>query len=349
MQQELTFDYLVTSLNNLLASLDIPIVMDSPFDLTPSLLLAILESVLEARLPISQSVRESRDPAAKVEAMKIFLGVLENDVLGSDVGLSAVDPRCLAVGARDEVVFVGELLCWLGRKTGLLCAGDALQDEAPPERTMFTSAGSATGRMLIPSVHSTLTNSVDSSLSVEDTEAESNTTIVSTTSEVSQTTPHAATAPVHRRNGNCPRCIHEIEDPSFLAPTLMDSYDSESGTEENSSNLFAPEPSGSLCECHDGDLFSSTSRARQSVRYNGYIEEVDNELEVQEFETSRRRRQCQRLDGDSHLYNDIETLQDPTAISGKRILTRHTSPTQHTLALLNERARLLSELARLNP
>lgn len=52
--------------------------------------------------------------------MKIVLGVLEDDVLGVDVGLEDVDPRRLAEGEADEVRYVGEVLCWLGRKTGYL-------------------------------------------------------------------------------------------------------------------------------------------------------------------------------------------------------------------------------------
>ena len=104
---------LVAYLNELDQKLGIPIALESPCELTPSLLLAILESLTRQRLPIPQAIRAARDREAKVQAMKIFLGVLESDVLGEDVGLSAVDPRRLAAGEWDEVVFVGEVLCWL--------------------------------------------------------------------------------------------------------------------------------------------------------------------------------------------------------------------------------------------
>ncbi|KAF8464812.1 hypothetical protein JB92DRAFT_3063844 [Gautieria morchelliformis] len=109
-------DRLTKDLNYLLASLALPITVSTPYDLTPSLLLVILESILRDRLPISVTARESRTSAAKVEAMKVFLGVLEDDVLQTDIGLSEIDPRRLAAGLWDEVVFVGETLCWLGRR-----------------------------------------------------------------------------------------------------------------------------------------------------------------------------------------------------------------------------------------
>ncbi|KAF5321571.1 hypothetical protein D9619_000209 [Psilocybe cf. subviscida] len=46
--------------------------------------------------------------------MKIFLGVLETDILQRDVGLSTVDPRRLAEGADEEVFYVAEVLCSIG-------------------------------------------------------------------------------------------------------------------------------------------------------------------------------------------------------------------------------------------
>jgi len=111
---------LTNHLNDLLDRLGLPFVLDTPLDLTPSLLLAILESLLQSRLPLSPSIRESRNDAAKVQAMKIFLGVLEADIISEDIGLSDIDPRRLAAGEWEEVVFVAKLLCWLGKQMGLL-------------------------------------------------------------------------------------------------------------------------------------------------------------------------------------------------------------------------------------
>jgi hypothetical protein len=107
---------LVSSLNDLLASLDIPIGLTTPLDLTPTLLLAILESILESRLPLPPSVREARTPQTKVEAIRIFLGVLANDVLGVD--LSQLDPHKLARGEWDECVYVGGLLVHVAKLMG---------------------------------------------------------------------------------------------------------------------------------------------------------------------------------------------------------------------------------------
>jgi hypothetical protein len=120
---------LVSSLNDLLASLDIPIGLTTPLDLTPTLLLAILESTLESRLPLPPSVREARTPQTKVEAIKIFLGVLANDVLGVD--LSQVDPRKLARGEWDECVYVGGLLVHVAKKEGLMGDDEAIVDVDP--------------------------------------------------------------------------------------------------------------------------------------------------------------------------------------------------------------------------
>ncbi|KAF8550195.1 hypothetical protein OG21DRAFT_1525288 [Imleria badia] len=144
---------LVPSLNALLAALSLPFSLDHPTDLTPSLLLAIFESLINARLPIPSSVRQSRTRDAKARAMLVLLGVLECDVLRGgtssdaehsiaastaddsvlggaggvsvdgwvdEIGLGEVDPERLADGGWEETIFVGELLCWLARRKGIL-------------------------------------------------------------------------------------------------------------------------------------------------------------------------------------------------------------------------------------
>ena len=107
----------------------IPISLTSPLDLTPTLLLAILESTLESRLPLPPNVREALTPQTKVEAVKIFLGVLANDVLGVD--LSQVDPRKLARGEWEECVYVGGLLVHVAKKEGLMGGEEAIVDIDP--------------------------------------------------------------------------------------------------------------------------------------------------------------------------------------------------------------------------
>jgi len=360
-------DRLVASLNTLLVRLEFPFVLETPLDLTPSLLLGILESLLESRLPIAQPIRDSHTPAAKVQAMKVFLGVLENDVLGLDVGLSDVDPRHLAAGVWEEVVFIGELLCWLGKKTGLLDTEDGVVDDRSPERAAYVHCSKGGGgfeRILSPSTRSTLTNSMNSALSVAGMEDDSNTTVLSDVSDLPDAL-RATTTPIEsssdRMHKQTPRCIHEVEDPSFLAHADDDSYDSEPERvlPETGDALLAPSPSEpSYCHCSEGDMTSSINRPVRAVRYNGWIEEVDNDVELQAFEASRY--VSHKTGFHSHLRgnlgsknrstagDNIGTPRLPSQTSRKRLLTRHTSPTQHTIALLNERARLLSELASLN-
>ncbi|KAI0313850.1 hypothetical protein OF83DRAFT_1064808 [Amylostereum chailletii] len=310
-------DPLVSTLNRLLMSIGLPFDLETPLDLTPSLLLAILESLLENRLPIPQAVRESRDHPSKVHAMKVFLGVLESDVIKQDVGLSDIDPRRLASGDWEETVFVGELLCWLGRQTGILPPIQG-SSEPPPERATSRSSGSQPARMFSPSTHSSLTTSA---LSVAGIEEDSNTTITSFTSDVP--TRHNDT-----RHTSLPLCIHELEDPSFLGPV---DHDADS----------AGDVSHSFCHCAE-ETGASIDRSVLPVRYDGYIEEVDAELELRAFEKTRTRQPHTRV---RRPPGDVVATPRP---AGKHVLTRHTSPTQHTLALLNERAKLLSELARLD-
>jgi hypothetical protein len=74
-------------------------------------------------------VREAHTPQTKVEAVKIFLGVLGNDVLGVD--LSQVDPRKLARGEWDECVYIGGLLVHVAKKEGLMGDDEAIVDIDP--------------------------------------------------------------------------------------------------------------------------------------------------------------------------------------------------------------------------
>ncbi|KAJ2923170.1 hypothetical protein H1R20_g13925, partial [Candolleomyces eurysporus] len=107
-------------LNDLLKALYIPIQILSPTDLTPSLLVAILESLLGQKLPIPSGSSSNGTNMLKVQKIKLFLGVLETDVLQEDVGLSKVDPRKLAAGEWAEAYFVAKVLCMVGLREGLL-------------------------------------------------------------------------------------------------------------------------------------------------------------------------------------------------------------------------------------
>ncbi|SJL07974.1 uncharacterized protein ARMOST_11332 [Armillaria ostoyae] len=150
---------LVSELNELVAALRIPIPIQYPTDLTPSLLLAILECFLSSRLSLSPSIRQaavSKSPApraealnARVQCIKIFLGVLETDILkNDDLGLSGVDPRKLAAGEYAEVTLVAEALCWVGQQAGLIRAERDAHSPSTMTETTRTSSLFPTGATL---------------------------------------------------------------------------------------------------------------------------------------------------------------------------------------------------------
>ncbi|EPT05392.1 hypothetical protein FOMPIDRAFT_1045442 [Fomitopsis schrenkii] len=122
---------LVTDLNALFVSLHLPLrlTLESPDDLIPSLLVpAILECLLRSRLDTPSEVRQVRDFASKVQAMKIILDVLENDVIGHDVGLS---PRRLAERMRLHAVYEVEAAVeWFG-SLDVMVANAAVNTSSP--------------------------------------------------------------------------------------------------------------------------------------------------------------------------------------------------------------------------
>lgn len=272
---------LVSQLNALLTSLDIPIPLQSPTDLTPSLLLAILESLLSARIPISPALRRALSPSpsqrhsprdrmsAKIQTMKIFLGVLETDVLQMDVGLSDVDPKRLGNGEWDEVVFVGELLCWVGRRIGLLDEeskvkpaprGSERKRSKGVLRDYSPSTATVTTETRMTSNHSDL--SMCSFNPYGNIENESTTSVQDISHLLSDATIILPESPSHRALR--PRCIHEVPSP-LLSP-----------------NPDATFPSSSYCDCSN-----SPPTPVPPVRYSGYISPVDEDTEIESFEASR--------------------------------------------------------------
>ncbi|EPQ54409.1 hypothetical protein GLOTRDRAFT_139004 [Gloeophyllum trabeum ATCC 11539] len=334
----------VQALNNLLASLDLPFTLESPEELIPSLLLAILESILRTRLPIAANIRESRTLADKVQAMKIFLGVLENDIIGVDVGLSDMDPRKLAVGEHEEVVFVGELLCWLSRKHGLGLPGESL-DTIPDVPPMHFRDARVYDRAPSPSVHSTITSSPNTTYSFQ-THAilSADTTAIDLTG--SPTDTYASTLARGRSERRCrPRCIHEVDDSSFLAELHGLRRPGPSNETRNEPEDFsADDLSASYCDCSH----NVSSQQTIPVRTAGWLDEVDPNLELASFESSRR---MQGRAGQScrsrEASTSIATDRSKGGSTSYPVITKHNSPNQHRLALLNERAKLLAELATL--
>ncbi|KAH9159497.1 hypothetical protein EDB89DRAFT_1864976, partial [Lactarius sanguifluus] len=316
------------------------------------------------RLPISTSIRESRSDVAKVQAMKIFLGVLETDVLNEDVGLSDIDPRRLAAGEWEEVVFIAELLCWLGKQMGLLPTKNASSSKPPRPLSI---AGENTGPILEtshlapPSARSTTSNSIVSGYSFNKEYEESDTTVQSANSEVTEApqprSERMLPDPDHRhRHRPQPQCIHEIEDPSFLAQEDEDlSYAEARSFGRDSVETSSSDIVGASCDCSRVEAAStslhSDDPSTSAVRYDGYIQEVDADMELRTFEArkaTRRRRQAQSETEKVRKRTNPETPRMPPYLSGKHQITRHTSPSQHALALLDERAKLLSRLANLD-
>jgi hypothetical protein len=306
---------LIDPLNALLDRIGLPFVLDSPLDLTPSLLLAILESLLQSRLPISASIRESRSDAAKVQAMKIFLGVLETDVLNEDIGLSDIDPRRLAAGEWEEVVFIAKLLCWLGKQTGLLPFNINSSSRIP--KTPLSTANGSTGRSILeapriasPSTRSTATNTATSAFSFDREYQESETTIQSVNSLATETrrprNEHTSSQVEHRHR---PQCIHEIEDPSFLAQEGEEELKELLRTEHESLTRDNDHTVDAYCDCHQDESSSKNSYLKDcAVRYDGYIQQVDADLELRTFEA---RKAAKRL----HACSVPEKVRDNTQVS----------------------------------
>lgn len=382
---------LVPTLNALLANLSLPFGLTSPTDLTPSLLLAILESILESRLPIPAAIRASRSALAKVEAMKVFLGVLECDVVPADedIGLADLDPRRLADGCWEETVFVGELLCWLGRKRGIIDAlvGDDSEGEVDltgsmllcPEPSCDVELSHITDvprhpRVTSPSTRSITTMSAQTDLSMHNApHTESDTSMAD--SEISDRTETLLLhdAEVHHQ----PHCIHELEDPSYFlgrdasyasnVDDSMEALDPDYSTQSTSSDEQPPTPTP------------------QPIRLKGWIGVVDSELEMKAFAANKcntstpvKAKSRWRSPGlypmtsgnsiprmpitsvrvpasapsartrPDNLSMDLTTPPSRSAAPSSSAHMRNTdygSPTDRTVALLNERARLLSELA----
>jgi len=343
-------DALTTTLNALLKGLRLPFVLESPLDLTPWMLLAVLECILEYRLPLSKEVRESRSDLDKVEAMKIFLGVLETDIIKMDVGLSDVDPRALARGEEHETVFVGELLCWLGQKSGILPLGFKQAAAAPPpkeegevatvaeeeddededvfgkarDNTTSSTTSNRRTRAATPSTRSSLTDSAHTTLSmVNASHPETDTSVMTMSFDDDRTITPPPT----------PRVFAQQPSPHSTHPSPQVDH-----SPEIPETRIGGEDDVSYCDC--------STQQGIPIQHTGWLQTVDHEEEVRNF-----------LAG--HSANTIHRMAyTPKAVSyaglgyssggPPRLMTRHTSPSQHRLALLNEKARLLTELANLN-
>lgn len=312
---------LVAQLNLLLTSLNLPIPLISPTDLTPSLLIAILESILGMRIPLINSKIDSKQSkASKIQNMKIFLGVLETDILQKDVGLSELDPRRLADGEWEEVLYIAELLCWIGRRMGYIPRQTKKGEEStfilPPPRKVAVPSPSRTMTIRRPSPKSqldldaefifqggsTVTGSAKKSQQTfssfissnggesvtslntgdHEDEAHSQDEDIESTSDIL-----SALSPFTQPTRLPPQCIHEVPSPSLLF-----SFDLPVATPPKS-KAFTRHTLGK--DDHDTFLYNATpiehdytgDRSHSSVRYDGFIEPVDEDLELASFESTR--------------------------------------------------------------
>ena len=346
-------DTLTTTLNALLKGLKLPFVLESPLDLTPWMLLAVLEGILESRLPLSKQIRESRSDLDKVEAMKIFLGVLETDIIRMDVGLSDVDPRALARGEERETVFVGELLCWLGQKSGILPLGfkegtitritkqevevaEAVAEEGNEDdededvfgkardNTISSTTSHYQARAATPSTRSSLTDSAHTTLSMVNASHPETDTSVMTMSFDDDRTITPPTTPRVPTEQPCPHLTN-------LSPQVMHPAEVLGARIDAGGDV-------SYCDC--------SLKQDIPIQHTGWIQTVDHEEEIRTFLASHSANTVHRMAYAPKIasYTGLSHCTE----GPPRLITRHTSPSQHRLALLNEKARLLTELASLN-
>ncbi|KAF9240167.1 hypothetical protein BU15DRAFT_45947 [Melanogaster broomeanus] len=295
------------SLNALLASLDLPFTLDDPTDLTPSLLLAILESLIDARLPIPQTVRVSRTREAKARAMLVLLGVLECDVLhgwADEIGLGQVDPERLADGGWEETIFVGELLCWLARRKGILprlkrshtadFSHSLLLHPSPAPLSHITDVPRH------PLVHSpepslSLSHSnTGTDLSIRARSVSSRTSLSGSRADSYGEDGSEATVHPYADNRDAqddeaedhppifrPHCIHELEDPSYIhalaGPSFASSASNHGPPSEDETDRSEAEDRLSDGEAGHDPYVPPTPTPRR-VRLTGWIDESTRRL-----------------------------------------------------------------------
>ncbi|KAH0826241.1 hypothetical protein J3R83DRAFT_5703 [Lanmaoa asiatica] len=329
------------SLNALLVALALPFALDHPTDLTPSLLLAIFESLIGARLPIPSSVRQSRTRDAKSRAMLVLLGVLECDVLRGalcgaggvsvdgwvdEIGLGEVDPERLADGGWEETIFVGELLCWLARRKGILPHTRSSR-RSSHARSLYSNhhsygteegeghtADFSTSLLLQPSPtqNSWSPRPPSPSPSIDDQDADADFSALSHITDVPRHplvhSPEPSLSAVSNANDEFeeasqdtlqiydprqmmqdaeeeddrpptfrPRCIHDLEDPSYIRALA------------GPSSSLDPDEGDDAYEQDNDDPYAPPTPTPRRIRLTGWIDTVDAATELSHFSASRPR------------------------------------------------------------
>lgn len=276
-------DTLLTTLNTLITGLALPLTLESTLDLTPSLILGIFESILRTRLAIPPEARKSNTRNVRIDSMKIFLGILGDDVLGITAGIDRIDPVRLADGMPEETTRIAQLFCWLGKRMNYISEDGSFID------ARVASRGEANEGHGVASVSPSVTadTTMESRLSIHSSQTESDdqTTVMADESFVldaesiaegdeplvdeglstaSVGSPRSIDRSVHE-----PRCIHEL---SFISPR-----------NRHRLNVNPDESVASYCDCPTGVTQLPDSMSR-SVRQDGWISPVSLEDELRSFE-----------------------------------------------------------------
>ncbi|THU87632.1 hypothetical protein K435DRAFT_337076 [Dendrothele bispora CBS 962.96] len=322
--------HLIHRLNILLATLQIPLALESLYELTPSLLLAIVESLLNMRLPRLDgpstgltSTSSSSKKISQIQTTKLVLGTLETDVLKADVGLSKVDPERLAEGGEEEVRTIARLLCKLLDS----------QEKPLPEDEAYASPRTATT--------STKRGDWTPRAPTEDFELLS----FARHSPHSDLSPLVHSTPPPRFRSHTspqpqprPKCIHEVPSLSFSGTCDCPSHFPLS----RSSNQRVPEavsptriPSGQDQDrsssfsnhLYDNTRASTPRKPRPSVdhesptksplrpRLGGWIREISLEEEVRKFSDSSSRRRMMMVHPDG-ASGDTTTSSMSVSVGG---------------------------------
>ena len=104
-------------LHQLLQVLHIPIHPPTLSSVSPSLLLVILESLLQYRLYLPHSIRLCATTEDEISVIKCILGVLADDVLAMD--LTLVDPRRVVAGQERELEVMIMAFAVVAKRKGL--------------------------------------------------------------------------------------------------------------------------------------------------------------------------------------------------------------------------------------
>ncbi|KAJ7606641.1 hypothetical protein FB45DRAFT_1011701 [Roridomyces roridus] len=310
---------LVPQLTQLLAGLGLGGVttISSHRELTPSLLICILERLTKKRLPLSDADREGLfgSNAQKVHGLKIFLGVLQADVVCKDVGLSALDPFRLARGEDHETLFMAQLLCWAAGADRELRAEGGMEERSGSPSTL-TTRNTASSPLLVGVKEEEETP--DTSVSA-DAPAPHNARCIHEIPEpsliLSPITPERQSLPLPPPHCSPPRCIHQVPSPPMLLSPMIPTRS------DRTLSLSLPPPSS------------------PSVRYTGHLTFVDEDAEIAAFEASRSRSSSSSL-----LLSTAAPPLRSTAQAPERALAKEHARTRH---LTRQKADLLEQLARM--